>query len=280
MKNYLLVFLMISCIGLNAQVLAPQPSPRAKVSQRVGLTKVEIDYSRPAARGRKIIGNLVRYNEIWRTGANKNTIVSFSDPVQIEGNTLPAGQYALYTLPGENKWKVYFYKSTNNWGLPNPWDESQVALSLITNPYFFDYKTENFTISISDIHSDSAHLNLIWENTLISIPFEVPTKVKTMESINETMAGNPKPNDYYNAALYFLQEKIDLNQAKDWMETAIARRDTPAFWMYYRHALILSELNDNKAALKSAKKSLALAEKAQNKDYVILNKELIEKYSK
>jgi len=280
MKNYLLVFLLINCIGLSAQVLTPQPSPRAKVSQRVGLTKVEIDYSRPAARGRKIIGNLVRYNEIWRTGANKNTIVSFSDPVQIEGNTLPAGQYALYTLPGENKWKVYFYKSTNNWGLPNPWDESQVALSLITNPYFFDYKTENFTISISDIHSDAAHLNLIWENTLIIIPFEVPTKVKTMESINETMAGNPKPNDYYNAALYFLQEKIDLNQAKDWMETAIARRDTPAFWMYYRHALILSELNDNKAALKSAKKSLALAEKAQNKDYVILNKELIEKYSK
>ena len=100
-----------------------------------------------------------------------------------------------------------------------------------------------------------------------------------MESINETMAGNPKPNDYYNAALYFLQEKIDLNQAKDWMETAIDRRDTPAFWMYYRYALILSELNDNKAALKSAKKSLALAEKAQNKDYVILNKDLIEKYS-
>ena len=101
-----------------------------------------------------------------------------------------------------------------------------------------------------------------------------------MESINETMAGNPKPNDYYNAALYFLQEKIDLNQAKDWMEIAIARRNTPAFWMYYRHALILSELNDNKAALKFAKKSLALAEKAQNKDYVILNKELIEQYSK
>ena len=280
MKNYLFVFLLINCLGINAQVLTPQPSPRAKVSQRVGLTTVEIDYSRPAARGRKIIGNLVRYNEIWRTGANKNTIVSFSDPVEIQGNTLPAGQYALYTFPSENKWKVYFYKSTNNWGLPNPWDESQVALSLITSPYFYDYKTENFTISISDIHSDAAHLNLIWENTLIIIPFEVPTKVKTMESINETMAGNPKPNDYYNAALYFLQEKIDLNQAKDWMETAIARRDTPAFWMYYRHALILSELNDNKAALKSAKKSLALAEKAQNKDYVILNKELIEKYSK
>ena len=279
MKNYLLVFLLVNYFGLNAQILTPQPSPRAQFTQKVGLTTVEIDYSRPAVRGRKIMGNLVRYDEIWRTGANKNTIISFSDPVQIEGNTLPAGQYALYTRPSSNQWKVYFYKSTNNWGLPNPWDESQVALSLITNPFFYDYRTENFTISISDIHSDAAHLNLIWENTLISIPFEVPTKVKTMESINETMAGNPKPNDYYNAALYFLQEKIDLNQAKDWMETAIDRRDTPAFWMYYRYALILSELNDNKAALKSAKKSLALAEKAQNKDYVILNKDLIEKYS-
>jgi hypothetical protein len=280
MKNYLLVFLLVYYFGLNAQILTPQPSPRAQFTQKVGLTTVEIDYSRPAVRGRKIMGNLVRYDEIWRTGANKNTIISFSDPVQIEGNTLPAGQYGLYTRPSSNQWKVYFYKSTNNWGLPNPWDDSEVALSLIITPSFFEYKIENFTITISDINSDAAQLNLIWENTLLSIPFEVPTKAKAMESINETMAGNPKPNDYYNAALYFLQENMDLNQAKNWMEIAIAKRDTPAFWMHYRYALILLELNDNKGALTASKKSLALAEKAENKDYVILNKELIEKWSR
>ena len=280
MKNYLLVFLLVNYFGLNAQILTPQPSPRAQFTQKVGLTTVEIDYSRPAVRGRKIMGNLVRYDEIWRTGANKNTIISFSDPVQIEGNTLPAGQYGLYTRPSSNQWKVYFYKSTNNWGLPNPWDDSEVALSLIITPSFFEYKIENFTITISDINSNAAQLNLIWENTLLSIPFEVPTKAKAMKSINETMAGNPKPNDYYNAALYFLQENMDLNQAKNWMEIAIAKRDTPAFWMYYRYALILLELNDNKGALTASKKSLALAEKAENKDYVILNKELIEKWSR
>ncbi len=280
MKNYLLVFLLVNYFGLNAQILTPQTSPRAQFTQKVGLTTVEIDYSRPAVRGRKIMGNLVRYDEIWRTGANKNTIISFSDPVQIEGNTLPAGQYGLYTRPSSNQWKVYFYKSTNNWGLPNPWDDSEVALSLIITPSFFEYKIENFTITISDINSDAAQLNLIWENTLLSIPFEVPTKAKAMESINETMAGNPKPNDYYNAALYFLQENMDLNQAKNWMEIAIAKRDTPAFWMHYRYALILLELNDNKGALTASKKSLALAEKAENKDYVILNKELIEKWSR
>ena len=280
MKNYLLVFLLVNYFGLNAQILTPQPSPRAQVTQKVGLTTVEIDYSRPAVRGRKIMGNLVRYDEIWRTGANKNTIISFSDPVQIEGNTLPAGQYGLYTRPSSNQWKVYFYKSTNNWGLPNPWDDSEVALSLIITPSFFEYKIENFTITISDINSDAAQLNLIWENTLLSIPFEVPTKAKAIESINETMAGNPKPNDYYNAALYFLQENMDLNQAKNWMEIAIAKRDTPAFWMHYRYALILLELNDIKGALTASKKSLALAEKAENKDYVILNKELIEEWSR
>lgn len=280
MKNYLLVFLLINYFVLNAQILTPHPSPRAQVTQKVGLTTVEIDYSRPAVRGRKIMGNLVRYDEIWRTGANKNTIISFSDPVQIKGNTLPAGQYGLYTRPSSNQWKVYFYKSTNNWGLPNPWDDSEVALSLIITPSFFEYKIENFTITISDINSDAAQLNLIWENTLLSIPFKVPTKAKALESINETMAGNPKPNDYYNAALYFLQENMDLNQAKNWMEIAIAERDTPAFWMHYRYALILLELNDNKGALTASKKSLALAEKAENKDYVILNKELIEKWSR
>jgi hypothetical protein len=280
MKNYLLVFLVVNYFGLNAQILIPQPSPRAQVIQEVGLTTVEIDYSRPAVRGRKIMGNLVRYDEIWRTGANKNTIISFSDPVQIEGNTLPAGQYGFYTRPSSNQWKVYFLKSTNNWGLPNPWDESEVALSLIITPSFFEYKIENFTITISDITSDAAQLNLIWENTLVSIPFEVPTKAKVMESINETMAGDPKPNDYYNAALYFLQENMDLNQAKNWMQIAVAKRDTPAFWMHYRYALILLELNDIKGALTASKKSLALAEKAKNKDYVILNKELIEEWSR
>ena len=172
MKNYLLVFLLVNYFGLNAQILTPQPSPRAQFTQKVGLTTVEIDYSRPAVRGRKIMGNLVRYDEIWRTGANKNTIISFSDPVQIEGNTLPAGQYGLYTRPSSNQWKVYFYKSTNNWGLPNPWDDSEVAISLIIAPSFFEYKIENFTITISDINSEAAQLNLIWENTLLSITFE------------------------------------------------------------------------------------------------------------
>ena len=158
MKNYLLVFLLVNYFGLNAQILTPQPSPRAQFTQKVGLTTVEIDYSRPAVRGRKIMGNLVRYDEIWRTGANKNTIISFSDPVQIEGNTLPAGQYALYTRPSSNQWKVYFYKSTNNWGLPNPWDDSEVALSLIITPSFFEYKIENFTITISDINLSLIHI--------------------------------------------------------------------------------------------------------------------------
>lgn len=275
MKNYLFLLLTFSCAGLYAQLLTPQPSPRAKISQIVGLTTVEVDYSRPAVRGRKIMGNLVRYNEIWRTGANKNTIISFSDPIKIDGKTLPAGEYSIYTRPSENQWDIYFHKSTNNWGLPEQWDESKIAFSLSITPAYFDVKIESFTISISDIYSDGARLNLIWENTLISIPFEVPTKAKTLDSIEKTLAGTPNSGDYYNAAVYFLQENMDLNKAKGWMEKAIAIRDTPAFWMHYRYALILSKLNDKNGALEEAKKSLALAGKDNNKDYVILNEELI-----
>ncbi|MDG1027449.1 MAG: DUF2911 domain-containing protein [Flavobacteriaceae bacterium] len=277
--TYFLLFNFL-VTGTFAQVTTPQPSPRSKITQQVGLTQVEIDYSRPSARGRQIMGGLVRYGDIWRTGANQNTTVSFSDPVSVEGQTLAAGKYALYTRPSANQWEVYFYKKNNLGDASSNWEQDQVALTVSATPVYFDPMVETFTISLSNLQSNSASMNLIWEHTLVPISIVVPTASKAQESIDKTLSGEPKAGDYYQAAVYYLQENKDLKKAQSWMEKALEMREKPAYWMYRQYALILAKRNDKNAALKAVKKSLALAEKAGNKDYVLMNKASIAEWSK
>ncbi len=277
--TYILIFSFIY-MGTFAQVTTPQPSPRSTISQKVGLTTVEVDYSRPSARGRKIIGGLVRYGDIWRTGANKNTTVSFSDPINIVGKSLAAGKYALYTRPSADQWEVYFYKKNNMGDASSDWEEDQVVLSLSVPSVYFDPMVERFTITFSDLINGGATLNLIWEHTLVALPFEVPTMAKAMESIKKTIAADPKAGDYYQAAVYYLQESKELKQAQAWMEKALEMRDKPAYWMYRQYALILSKLGDKKAAMTAIQKSNELATKAGNKDYIIMNNASIAEWSK
>lgn len=267
-------------VGAYSQVTTPQPSPRGKITQQIGLTEVEIDYSRPSARGRKIMDGLVRYGEIWRTGANKNTTVSFSDAVDVAGKPLAAGKYALYTRPSSDQWEVYFYKKNNMGDASSKWESDQVALKVSVSPVYFDPMVETFTITFSDLQNNGASLNLIWEHTLVPISIAVPTESKAQESIDRTLSGAPKAEDYYQAAVYYLQVNKDLKKAQNWMEKALEMREKPAFWMYRQYALILAQRNDKNAALKAVKTSLELAEKAGNKDYVIMNKASIAEWSK
>mgnify|MGYP001424933940 FL=1 len=266
-------------VGGFAQVVTPPSSPRGKISQQLGLTQVEVDYSRPSARGRDIIGGLVRYGDIWRTGANKNTTVYFSDAVDVAGKPLASGKYALYTRPSADQWEVYFYKKNNKGNASNNWEVDQVALTVVVQPVYFEPMVETFTISFSDLKSNSGTLNLIWEHTLVPILLKVPTETKALESIEKTLSDEPKAGDYYQAAVYYLEENKDLKKAQGWMEKALDMREKPAYWMYRQYALILAKRNDKKAALKAVKKSLALAEKAGNKDYVIMNKVSIATWS-
>ena len=277
--TYILIFSFIY-MGTFAQVTTPQPSPSSTISQKVGLTTIKVDYSRPSARGRKIIGGLVRFGDIWRTGANKNTTVSFSDPINIVGKSLAAGKYALYTRPSADQWEVYFYKKNNMGDASSNWEEDQVVLSLSVPSVYFDPMVESFTITFSDLKSGGATLNLIWEHTLVALPFEVPTMAKAMESIKKTIEADPKAGDYYQAAVYYLQESEELKQAQAWMEKALEMRDKPAYWMYRQYALILSKLGDKKAAMTAIQKSNELATKVGNKDYIIMNNASIAEWSK
>ncbi len=261
---------LISSVGF-AQIETPQPSPFQKIEQKVGLTNVTLEYSRPSMKGRKIFGGLVPYDKLWRTGANQNTKVTFSDDVMIGSTTLKAGSYAIYTKPGQQNWEVYFYTDTNNWGNPQEWDESKVAAAIQTQSFPMPMGVETFTMSFDDVKHDGASIGIIWENTYVGIPFSVPTDAKVTSNIQKVMGG-PSSGDYYNAAVYYLSADKDIDKAKMWIDKAIEMSDRPAFWYYRQKSLIYAKSGDRKGAIDAAKKSLELAQAAGNDDYVALNK--------
>jgi len=278
MKHLKLIILFCSSLAV-AQIQTPQPSPSTKLEQVVGLTEVKIEYSRPAMRARTIMGDLVPYGSLWRTGANKNTTLSFSDPVTVGGQALAAGTYALFTRPGKSLWEVFFYTETENWGTPQEWQSKSVAAVIEVPTQSLADPEESFTISINELTNTGANIHLSWENTRVTLPLEVPTDEKTMASIKETMKGTPKAEDLYQAAVYYRESGRDLQTAKKWIGKAI-EMDPGKYWMYRQQALILADLNKKEAAIKAAQSSLELAEKAGNQDYVRLNTKAIEEWSK
>ena len=278
MKKTAILFLAFcASISMNAQIVTPQASPSAKVTQVVGLSDVSLDYSRPAMRGRTIFGDLVPFNKLWRTGANKNSMITFSTDVKVGGKDLKAGSYAIFTTPGESVWEINFYSDTENWGTPQNWDASKVAAIVKANPSKVGEKVESFTIAISNITADGAHLEISWDNTKVAIPFEVPTDAAVTASISKVMAG-PGSDDYYAAAVYYLNSGKDINKAKEWIDKAITMTEKPAFWQLRQQSLIYAKAGDKKGAIAAAKKSLAGAEAAGNADYVKMNKDSLKEW--
>lgn len=260
-----------------AQVEAPQPSPFTKIEQKVGLTDVTLEYSRPGMRDREIFGNLVPYGEVWRTGANENTKITFSDDVKIDGKDLKAGTYAIFTIPEENEWEVMFYTDSNNWGTPQEWDDKKVALTAKAEVMELPFPMESFTIMIDELQNDSAALSFIWEQTVASLRFEVPTDSKTMASIEKTMNG-PGANDYFAAASYYHDSEKDLDKAYEWITKAVEMGNPDAYWVLRKKSLIEADLGKKDEAIATAKKSLAAAEKAGNQDYVKMNKDSLKEW--
>ncbi len=276
-KLVLFVFAVTLLFSVDAQIETPQPSPFTKIEQKVGLTDVTLEYSRPSMKGRKIFGDLVPYGKMWRTGANKNTMVTFSDDVVVDGTTLKAGSYAIFVTPGESSWDVIFYSDIENWGTPREWDDSKVAAKTTVNTYEMPMAVETWTISIDDLKSNSAQIGFIWENTYVGVKIKVPTDAKVSASIEKTMAG-PGAGDYYSAAVYNLTEGKDLDKAQIWMDKAMSMIENPGFWQLRQQSLLYAKLGDKKKAIETAKKSLAGAEAAGNADYVKMNKESLKEW--
>lgn len=280
MKKLLLILLAITAaFSVNAQIATPQPSPLSKLEQKVGLTDISLEYSRPSMRGRVIFGDLVPYGTLWRLGANANTKITFSTDVTIGENKVKAGTYAIFATPNETSWNVVFYDDASNWGTPQKWDDSKVVAMVTAEIYPMPVKIETFTMTFDDLTNSSAVLGMLWESVYVGVKIEVPTDEMVMASINEAMNATPTANDYFAAAVYYLQEEKDIQQAKTWIDKAIAMAgDKAPFWQLRQQSLIYAKSGDKSGAIAAAKKSLVAAEAAGNADYVKMNKDSLKEW--
>jgi len=276
MKNTLLFLLLAIGFVANGQIQTPQPSATASVTTVVGLTDVKIDYSRPSAKGRKIFGEgtaLLPYGAIWRTGANNGTKISFSDDVKVEGIAVPKGEYLIFSWPGASEWTISLYKDIALGGSTGDYNKAQEAANFKVKSEKLTEKIETLTINIGDIAADSktAKVQIAWESTSVKFTISVDYDAKVMKSIEAATKVNP--NNYFNAAVYYLENGKDLKQALEWVNMASASNPT-AFWIMYQKARIQKGLGDKTGALATSKASWEAAKTANNRDYQMMNEDL------
>jgi tetratricopeptide (TPR) repeat protein len=253
--------------GAEEKMEFPAASQHATITQRIGLTDVSIDYSRPDLRGREIFGGLVPYDKVWRTGANQPTKIKFSDAVKIEGKEVPAGEYAFYTIPGKEEWTIILSKNLKLWGAYGYKPDSD-ALRVAVKPTTLPSPVETFTIGFADLKDDGATITLDWEKT--HVPVALTTN--TMEKVNDEITAalkNPaelKPVFYYQAASFYYDHDKDLEQSAKWIDSAIEKQPEPRYFMYYKKAQIEAKLGHKDKAKAAAEKSIELLKADENPD--------------
>ena len=246
------------------EIQFPAPSPACTLKQRVGLTDIEIVYSRPGVKDRQIFGGIVPYDKVWRTGANNATKITFSTAVKLNGADIPAGTYALFTIPGENEWTIIINKGAAQWGAFQ-YDEKADVARFKATPVTLTKPMETFVIEFTDIRDESALLNLAWENTLVPIKFEVELTGKLVPQIEAAMASPDKKSDgfYFQAATFYYNHDLDLKKALDWVNAGLADNPRIAYEILHLKAQILAKLGKKEDAIAAAKQSIELATKAE-----------------
>ena len=259
-----------------AQIKTPAASPSGKVMQDIGLTSVTVEYSRPSMKGRTIFGKdgLVPTGEVWRTGANQATKISFDQPVSVGGKELQRGDYAILSKPGMDTWEIMFFPyEGGNWG---SYVEKTPAATVTTGAKRMNGMTETFTIGFDNLKNTSGDLYFSWANMYVPLTIETETDEMAMASIDRALAG-PSARDYYLAASYYHDNGKDLEKA---YEYARKSNDMDAkFWQLRREALILADLGRTKEAIQTAQRSMQLAQEAGNQDYVRMNEKSIKEWS-
>ena len=277
-----ILFLLFFNVSFS-QIQTPRISPASNLKQTVGLTDIEINYNRPSKRGRVVFGNLVPYGKIWRTGANSGTELTFSTDVTVAGSVINAGTYTLFTIPNEESWEVMLYSQTDLWSVPRDWDESKIIFrsSFDANVSTDGDSMETFSIWIGNVTNNDCHLNMGWDNTVVNIKIDVPTKEIVEKSILSVLDGpEPKASDYYAAAVYYREENMKMDKALVWMKKFVEMTDQPRFFHLRQYALILAANKDFMGAVNVSRRSLRLSMQADNQDYVKMNTESIAEWSK
>ncbi|ALI97978.1 DUF2911 domain-containing protein [Rufibacter tibetensis] len=259
-----------------AQIKMPAASPSSTIKQNIGLADVTVEYSRPSMKGRKIFGDLAPYGRLWRTGANASTKLTFSEEVMLEGNKVPAGTYALYTIPGEKDWTVVIHKNTKHWGDGGKdYKAEEDLVRFKVTPKKTAEKTETFTINFANLTNNGGTMQIMWENTLVPVKITTDVDTKVMSQIQEKVVNGTDvtPALYAAAASYYAENNKDMKQALAWMKQA--NEKDPKFWTLHQQAKIQAKMKDYKGAAATAQKSIELAKKENNADYVALNEKLL-----
>lgn len=280
MLKYFSVFLFLTNSVGYSQLEHPRISPTATLIQKIGLSEIRIDYSRPSARGRKVMGELVPFNRIWRVGANESTKILFSDSAKINGTWIPAGTYALYAFPNANYWTLIIHKNTTHWGdgrhSYNPSeDQIRFNVAVLQNQQY----VESFMISFDDLTHESAKLKLEWEFSQVAFTIEFNTHARMMIKIQETIAVNPTATTYYESARYLQEQNLKLETAREYISKAYALAGDK----YYIHrvwALIEGQLNNFSDAIHHAQLSKTLAAIEGKDEFVNMNERSIQEWKK
>jgi len=278
--NLLLTFALVAFLfnSGSAQIKTPAASPKAMVSQMVGLVNFDLEYSRPAVKGRKIFATdgLVPLDQVWRFGANQATKLTADGEFMVDGQKMKAGSYALLAMPGKSTWEVHFFNyEKSSWSSYK--EKTPVAKAAVASKSTAA-SVESMTFLFSNLKDDGAHLTMMWDKTMVSIPLSVSTDATVMKNIDKVLAG-PSKGDYYNAASYYFSSGKDLNKAYEYVKIATDGADQK-FWQMRRRSQIEAALGKHKMAIASAKISMELAEKAGNMQYVKFNKDAIAEWSK
>jgi hypothetical protein len=253
------------------QIKTPSPSTPQYLKQDFGLSAIEISYSRPDIRGRKIFGDLVPFGKVWRTGANQATTINFGDTVLLAGSKIPAGKYGLLSIPGEKEWTIIISKQLDVTN-PSAYKPDQDILRIIAPVESLSSPVETFTIQLTNVNSNSCDLALQWERTAVSVHISADIDSKVMAEIDDALNKDNRP--YFSAALYYLDNGKDLNRALGWFDKAI-NQNPEGYFIYYQKARCQAKMGKKTDAVSTAEKSMQLAKEANNQDYVALNQKLI-----
>lgn len=251
--------------------ITPRPSSNQMITQAFGLSQVTITYSRPNMNGRKIFGGLQPFGEVWRTGANEATTIQFKDEVSVAGHQVPAGKYALFTIPGKDEWTIIINKTANQWGAYS-YKQADDLLRFTVKPQTLKSAVETFTIQFQNVRESSMELHLMWENTDVSIPMAIDDDARIMANIAQAMQAEKKP--YYAAMQYYYEHNKDLGKALEWANI-LEKRDMKATYYKLWKARIQLKMGDKAGAIATATQGVELAKASNNDEYVRLNEAVL-----
>lgn len=268
--------LLIVVLGLQMESKAqgiqmPQASSGQTIVQDFGLGKITLTYSRPSMKGRKVFGALEPYDIVWRTGANSATVIKFTDAVTIEGKNIPAGEYGIFTIPNKTEWTVILSKTSKTWGAYT-YNEADDFARFKVKPTTLTAPIETFTMQFADVKPTTAKLQLMWEQTAVSLNLSTSIDDKVMASIDAAMKGEKKP--YFQAAQYYFENGKDLNTALSWMNEA-EKADPKAPWVKLWKGRVQLKMGDKAGAQATAQSGIAIATEIKNGEYVRLNTQLL-----